>query len=449
MLQKNNKKITFSWMLLFVISVLFFVFAYEKTENVKVYVLTLMALGICVVFGQKRDFLNANNLFLAYYTYTIGIGPIILLTQNILLKYNYYTVILGGLLAFTWGTLIASNKRKNKSTRTLKLKVHFNINRVHALRALWVLSVLSGLLYVYKNRSLLFSGDVQNGRVSAMAGNGALIYLSQIAIVVLPMMYEVYYDSRHIYHRRRSSLAEVFGMTVISFLVLIMQGYRSNALTMCLCLVFMIVNKKNISSRQIVILGFVGIVIVELLGMMRNAMSSSTAFLANPMFSSLLGTLVVHCHNLNYVFLTFPSRTPFQYGKTYFMDFLMLRPGPDVDFTLWLKEQVGVAFAGGGRTPSILGEQYINFDLPFVFIGMFIMGVLGVLISDNYEKKKGNFISIYIMWQFAHTASGGISNVVIPVFINLVVFIFADMFPQKRRYSVQRLSGHKERNGIV
>lgn len=445
MKQKHKIITTFSWLLLIVTTLFFLLFSYEKTEDVKVYVLTLVALGVCIIYGQNRDFLNANNLFLAYYVYILALGPVILLTQGISLKYNYYTIILGGLLAFTWGALIASFKKKSLKHKQLRIKYHFNISRTHALRGLWALSVTTGLLYVFKNRSLLFSGDVQNGRVSAMAGNGSLIYLSQIAIVVLPMMYEVYYDSRHEYGKKKSSIIEVFGMAAISFLILIMQGYRSNALTMGLCLAFMIINKKNLSSRKIVIWGFVGIVIVESLGILRNAMSSSTAFLAGPMFASLLGTLVVHCHNLNYVFLTFPSRTPFQYGKTYFMDFLMLRPGPDVDFTLWLKEQVGVAFAGGGRTPSILGEQYINFGLPFVFIGMFLLGIIGVWVSNNFERKKGDFISIYIMWQFAHCASGGISNVILPVFINLVVFTFADMFPIYKRTMVRDMNAYEGR----
>ena len=33
------------------------------------------------------------------------------------------------------------------------------------------------------------------------------------------------------------------------------------------------------------------------------------------------------------------------------------------------------------------------------------------------------------MWQFAHSASGGIANVILPVSIYIVVYIFISMFP--------------------
>ena len=64
---------------------------------------------------------------------------------------------------------------------------------------------------------------------------------------------------------------------------------------------------------------------------------------------------------------------------------------------------------------------------------MFILGVIGVWVSNNYDRKKGDFMSIYIMWQFAHCASGGVTNVLLPVFINLLVFVFANMFPISRK----------------
>ena len=38
-----------------------------------------------------------------------------------------------------------------------------------------------------------------------------------------------------------------------------------------------------------------------------------------------------------------------------------MRPGPDLDFTLWLKDKVNIQFSGGGLTPTIIGEAYINF----------------------------------------------------------------------------------------
>lgn len=429
--------------LILILATMFFsIGAFEKTESILMYCIMLGLLSISIILGQKRKLLNANNLFLAYYAYIMAIGPIVLLYNGVHLQYNYFVVVLGGLLAFAWGNFFGNTGRKIKKKKSIRITLRINIGKIYALRVLWGISVLTGLLYAYKNRSYLFSGDVQNGRVDAMAGNGMLIYLAQISIVIIPMLYELYYDSRHtegLYTKKVSSFIEVWGMTIISFFVLILQGYRSNALTLGICLAFMIINKKKVGNVQLIILGGLGIAIVEILGMARNQMSSSTSFLTSSMWLSLLATVVVHCHNLNYVFLTFPSKTRFQYGYTYLIDFIMLKPGPDLDFTLWLKEQVGIAFAGGGRTPSILGEHYINFGFPFIFIGMFLMGIVGNTISDNYEKK-GNFISVYLVWQFAHTASGGISNVILPIFINLIVYSFVNLFSSPSPRKVMRHS---------
>lgn len=426
MIVKNRNAIN---MCIIIVTSLIFCFgAYDKTESIPLYIFTFSLISLSIIFNQKRKLLNANNLFLAYYAYIMGLGPIVLLYEGRNLNYNYYTIVLGGLLAFAWGNCVSNLGLEFKKIKINVKNLNFNLKRIYILRFLWLVSVATGLMYAFKNRIYLFSGDTQNGRVSAMAGNGMLIYLAQISIVVIPMLYEAYYDGKNVYKKRVSSLIEVCGMTSISFVVLLLQGYRSNALTLGLCLAFMIVYKNNIKSSRLVVWGALGIALVEILGMARNQMSSSTSFLSSSFVVSLLASLVVHCHNLNYVFLTFPSKTNFQFGYTYLIDFIMLKPGPDLDFTLWLKEQVGVAFAGGGRTPSILGEHYINFGLSFVFLGMFLMGVVGTIISENYEKK-GTFISMYIMWQFAHTASGGFSNVLLPIFINLIVYIFICSFP--------------------
>lgn len=412
-----------------IIATIFFIYgAIDKTESIPLYVITFALISLSIVLSQNRKLLNANNLFLAYYAYIMALGPIVLLFNGVHLQYNYFSIVLGGLYAFSLGNLFSNLGFGIQKFHYNFKRIQFNFRRIYVIRGLWFVSIATGLMYAFKNRAYLFAGDVQNGRVDAMAGNGMLIYLAQMSIVVIPMLYEAYYDGKFIYKKKVSSLVEVIFLTAASFVVLLLQGYRSNALTLGLCLTFMIVYKHNIKSSRLIIFGIVGIALVEILGMARNQMSTSTSFLSSSMLVSMLASLVVHCHNLNYVFLTFPSKTGFQYGYTYLIDFIMLKPGPDPDFTLWLKEQVGVAFAGGGRTPSILGEHYINFGMPFVFIGMFLMGIVGTRISKKYEKT-GTFMSMYIMWQFAHTASGGISNVLLPVFINLIVYWFICSFP--------------------
>ena len=434
-MKKYEKIITWSHFLLLVVTFFFGFNAVAQTEDILTYIITLFLISVSIVYSQKRSLINSNNFFLAYYIYVMGLGPLFFLSEQLRLNYNYYTYVLGGLLCFAWGTFIGVlllGGREKKARKAKRKTLRFNIERVKVLRLLWAISVVAGLYYAYKNREFLFQGDVQNGRVAAMAGNGMLIQLAQLSIVALPMIYELYYDGPRKYGRRFSSGIEIIICSAISFAVLLLQGYRSYALTFGLCMMIVIFNKNNVNNRRIVFAGIGGIVVLEFLGLIRASSSISTRGLFN-FALSFRNSLVVNNSNFSHILATFPYKTPFQYGKTYFMDFLILRPGPDIDFTLWLKEQVGIAFAGGGRTPSILGEAYINFGTPFIFICMFLLGIVGVATTNYHERHEKDFFGAFLMWQFAHCASGGITNVVLPITLNYIVYRFALMFPSARR----------------
>lgn len=426
---KITKRSALSLTYLLLVTIFFLYNAWNDTTNVSNYIITLVVIGIIIILSQKKNLLNANNLFLAYYTYVLALGPIFLLAEHLYLNYNYYVYILGGLLCFAWGTLIASNRKKRIAVQPVdKSPIRFNIQRATVLRILWAISIMAGLLYAFKNRALLFGGDIQNGRVSAMAGNGLLIQLAQMSIVTIPMMYEIYYDGPRIYQKKYFSSIEMLITASLSFFVLLLQGYRSYAMTVGLCMAIVMIGKRKISNRKVIFYGILGIFLLEGLGLVRNSMSSSTQNMAS-FVASLRASLVVNSSNLGYVLETFPQKTPFQYGYTYIMNYLILKPGPDLDFTLWLKEQVGIAFAGGGRTPSILGESYLNFGTWFIFVSMFLLGLSGVAISNYNTKHNHSFWGAYLMWQFAHCASGGLSNIVLQLTLNGIIYSFIKMFP--------------------
>ena len=146
------------------------------------------------------------------------------------------------------------------------------------------------------------------------------------------------------------------------------------------------------------------------------------------MLQFFLSGLYVNDINLNYVFSTFPKKVEFQHGYTYLINILMLKPGPDLDFTLWLKEQIGITFNGGGVTPTILGEFYMNFGNLSMYIGMFFLGILGEKLDNYFNCNNKNFISSFYVWQFAHCASGGIANVMIIVILFTIVYKSITLF---------------------
>lgn len=413
--------------LVFVTMVFFVLFLFD-TKNLIIYVIVLIMISLSILMVDKRNIINAGNIFLLYYIYVLAAGPIVLLYEKLYLSYDYYTLILGGLLSFSWGNYIWLKKKKSFKGFKIR-KICFNVSRHTIIRLLWIVSVFAGLIYAYKNRSLLFGGDIQNGRILAMAGNGALLQLSQLPTVLIPMLYTIYIDSRQIYNKRVSSLFEIFFMSVVSFVIIMMQGYRSYAMTFLLCLIMIYVHKKKVKSSKIIFIGICGIALLEIFGLIRSYMSSSTLPTNLSFMYSLRNSLIVNASNLGHVINTFPSKVDYQYGSTYLMNFSLLLPGAGTDFTMWLKEQVGISFAGGGRTSTILGEAYLNFGVAFIFVQMFLMGILGRIISNYSLKHNYSFLAVYLIWQFAHSASGGIANVILPVFIYAFAFIFINIFP--------------------
>lgn len=420
------------------VTMVFFILLLYDTKNVFIYVIVLIMISSSVLMIDKTNIINAGNVFLLYYIYVLAAGPIVLLHEKLYLSYDYYTLILGGLLSFSWGNFIWSKKKK--SFKGIKIRtIYFNVSRLAIIRLLWIVSVLAGLIYAYKNRALLFGGDIQNGRLLAMAENGALLQLSQLPTVLIPMLYTIYVDSRQIYNKRVSSLFEIYFMSVLSFVIIMMQGYRSYAMTFLLCLMMIYVHKKQVKIGKIVFIGICGIAFLEILGLARSYMSSSTLPMNKSFMYSLRNSLIVNASNLGHVINTFPSKVEYQYGSTYFMNFSLLLPGAGTDFTMWLKEQVGISFAGGGRTSTILGEAYLNFGVAFIFVQMFLMGILGRIISNYSIKHNYSFLAVYLIWQFAHSASGGIANVIIPVFIYTLAFLFINMFPILKINSISNI----------
>ncbi len=68
----------------------------------------------------------------------------------------------------------------------------------------------------------------------------------------------------------------------------------------------------------------------------------------------------VNDSNLQQVVDFFPAHSPFLFGRGYLIDLAVLVPGAQPNFSMWLKDAMGLQFAGGGITIGITGESYAN-----------------------------------------------------------------------------------------
>ena len=128
--------------------------------------------------------------------------------------------------------------------------------------------------------------------------------------------------------------------------------------------------------------------------------------------------------NLSYIKKVFPMQLDFQYGYTFLINIQMLMPGPDVDFTIWLKEQIGLNFAGGGVTPTLVGEGYINGGYIGVFIWLFIIGMIVSYINNSYLYNKRDTVWVtYCVAKLLDIFRGGVANSEVTLIIILFVYI--------------------------
>ncbi|MCD7815815.1 MAG: oligosaccharide repeat unit polymerase [Bacteroides sp.] len=390
------------------------------------YVVMLALITIAILFDNDWQFISPAVLFLAFYLYSVALGPIILMLRGTYYTtYDYHTTIIGGLLAFAIGNFFFSFKNTNVKSRGDKS--HFQIkiiDRITVLYMLYLMTVLLSLFYIYQNYDLLFGGNIESSRVDAMSGNGALIYLMQSSIVILPMLFDIYYGTQKLGKPLINKYVLGF-MIIFSAFLLLASGYRAPVMTLFICLIIMYAGKTDMKPLKIVAFGFLSIIGVTVLGVIRSALSGGSSSVV----SSLLASLYTNGINLNYIFSTFPEKVPFQNGYTYLINFKMLMPGPDLDFTLWLKEQIGISFSGGGVTPTILGEFYMNFGFASIFIGMFILGVVSVYLRKYFIRHRQSFMAVFMTWQFAHCISGGIANVSITLLLYFCMYKVILWFP--------------------
>ena len=421
---KISKRKRFGLELLIIASFFHLICCISEQYTIMTYVALLVLLTTAVMYINELELVSANVIFMAFFLYTVALGPLILMSRNIYYSYNYQNVILGGFLCFGWGNFVLAITTKNVFPRRDVSSIKFYImSRKNVLSIAYIISLMAGICYFGINRDLL-RANLEGNRTAALSGNGIIIYTMELPIVIIPMVYDLYFESKKL-GKPQVSCRTLVVMAIVSSFVLLFTGYRAPIMTMYICLIIMYAKKNNISGSKVVRYGIICMLAVFILGAGRTLISGGGFAGA----ASFMTNFYVNNINLKYVFNTFPEKVPFQHGYTYLINLLMMLPGPDPDFTLWLKEQIGISFSGGGVTPTIMGEIYINFGFGAIFFGMFAFGMFGVIVNKYAHRNNYSFMAAYYIWQYAHCASGGIANVMVPVILYTVVYKVILMLP--------------------
>lgn len=355
---------------------------------------------IYFAFYLSPSWISSITLFTAFYSMSFAFGEYYVWNEGYVLNYNPFLLVLGSFCMIIMGYFLG--KKVNL--------VHVKVNRKKikcpiismngALIITFILSFCMLGIYLLKNHAIL-SGNIQDGRIEASSGNGIFTFIGYLHIMTIPsMMIQC--------QKKRLNWMIFWGCFSVAFIQLLMVGFRTPAITMVMVMLIIQVENQKMNLRKSVPLVIMLILMIAIYGAFRNYSSSG---LANSIYSTLRSSLFIGMQNLNYVIGCFPIKHPFQHGYTYLINFIMLKPGPDLDFTLWLKEMLGMKFSGGGVTPTIVGEFYLNFGYVGIIVGMLSLGFFYARFDRWALSGECGFWKAYLILEFASCCDGGIANI--------------------------------------
>lgn len=392
---------------------------YNDKFIIILYLIILTALAVYKFRKNTKDqpIFSCENLFIMLYYAFIALAPAYNVWVNdYKYTYNIFFLFLVCLLLFIIGAdLIVGNKKTKKVFKTNFLNLQ-NIDNKYVVRSATLFLIIGYVfigIFLLKNLDFIMQ-DLENNRVHAMQGSGVIIHLGYI---ILPASWILYYC--HLNYKKNKL---IYLYLILDIILLLLMGFRARILELILLLIIIRNDYKPFSIKKLILYGISLIILVILLQLARTIMSGGNL---SKIVGSLVSTMGVSSINLNYIFDAFPDRVPFQYGYTYWLGIGMLLPGPDIDATLWLKDVLNLQYAGGGLTPSIIGEFFINFGFVGIFIGMILLGIICRLI-DNSAKEKRIHKCIYyvIMLYMARIVGSGISTFfILATWFVLVTFI--------------------------
>ena len=397
----------------------------QQVKNLMLYSYAYIILTIIMCIVGKFKIFSAIFLFFVTYTATLGISPICKYIMTKSYSENQYILILTGYTMFLIGYFvkIGSFKIINK-LRSLdnnkKSKKECNDFILKSLAIiLFVISIIACIIYATKNAEYLFGDDLENGRITALPGNGMLIQAINLGTISIFILFEMVLNNKF----NVKVFALMFGIVMLSNGII---GFRSKIIIPVIILIIMYNKKKKITLKQIIPLIIILLIFGSAYGMMRGNSNTNILTYATKHFA-------IGSQNLGYILNRFPNGVEYQKGYTYIINILMLAPGPDPDFTLWLKEKLNMNFDGGGVTPTIIGEFYINFGFIGIVFGMLAIGMILKKLDYLYEKSNSIFMPSYLISIALSIVSGGIANIEINLFITVIVYYMV-LYISKRVY---------------
>lgn len=393
------------------------------------YMACIFAIVYIVCICQNSNIMSPLIIFMGLYLFFLALGPLAYFINRNTVRHDISWLIIIGLIFFVMGYCFASNFSSVKQTTSL-FKLNYNNEQTIKIIAiiLLILSLIAQISFVLSNSALLFSNVISSGRIEATSGNGLITYMSGLWSFAACLLIELYLK------KTRIEPYIVF-LIFVSAILSLVRGFKS-ALLNFIFIILLMYNKRKKIKLQVVVLSIIGIMMfIILYNYAREGKQISD--LEKMIFSAITDESYVGYINLQYVVECFPKRHDFMYGYGYIINIIMLGPGEDLDFTLTLKQILGLDFSGGGVTPTILGEFYLNYGHFGCIIGMFVLGMFYQKITKDLRNSESYYIPAWLAVTLCIAIRTGIANSEVTLLLNSIVYIFICWFSRHYRLSLK------------
>lgn len=416
-----DRKIVIRIITVLVLLTILLIPVFPKLIYATIYLGCFLIIGTLYFLFSIR-WISVLTIFFAFAFISLGPGIYYIAIEHINMQYNPYFVILPGMLLILLGYLLGSIPLSSK--RHKRKKFHGTIPWNFALYGTYLLSSAAWIIYFIRFRSLL-RGNLENGRIEAMSGNGALIYIVQLHIMTLTFMF--------IECKKKYITKTVFWpLCVIGIFQLLSMGFRSPAAICVICLLIIEILDGKVRVNRTALLVLTLLIAATAFGIYRAGASGIKLYyiLRQQFYNSM--------YNLDVMYRYFPFHVPFQHGYTYLINLIMLLPGPGKDFTLWLKDAIGFSFSGGGITPSVFGELYINFGNIGIYIGSFILGFVFRKLDEWIYSGDITFWKTYMLILVPSCLGGGIANIMVQPIVFGLYYLLLCVVSNPRHSNLSR-----------
>lgn len=226
----------------------------------------------------------------------------------------------------------------------------------------------------------LLHDNADDFRIEARMGKGGLVLLA------LALLKYAVYSIALLSAARGRSLLRTGGYILLAGLLVVGVGNRAPALELLVfaSVIYYAVKGTRPSAAKLISVGLIALVLMAVLGIVRQGQSLSTILV----LLKMIWRPFANIQNLEWVYESFPTAIPFQYGYGYVTDALVVLPGYSPNFGMWFKEQAGFDFTGGSITVSYLGEIYANLGWVGVIPLAFLYGFGLVWLFYHFTRRR-------------------------------------------------------------